>query len=55
MSNQSNNNNQPKTTPTPTTQDTSTLSPLTVMLTEGADISSVAGDLSAYKYFQEKE
>ena len=54
MSNQSN-NNQPKTTSTPTTQDTTTLSPLTVMLTEGADISSVAGDLSAYKYFQEKE
>lgn len=54
MSNQSN-NNQPKATPTSTTQNTSTLSPLTVMLTEGADISSVAGDLSAYKYFQEKE
>ena len=54
MSDQSN-NNQPKATPMPTTQDTPTLSPLTVMLTEGADISSVAGDLFAYKYFQEKE
>jgi len=55
MSNQSNHNNQPKATPTSTTQNTSTLSPLTVMLTEGADISSVAGNLSAYKYFQENE